>query len=82
MLLWESYFLFCFVLLLYSIYNVLSISIAQQSDPVIHIYAFFVFFFFHIILHPIPSQVIRYSSLGYTTEFHCLSTPNAIGCIY
>ncbi|MFX4012647.1 hypothetical protein ACJBYS_11600, partial [Streptococcus suis] len=29
-----------------------------------------------------PSQVIRYSSLGYTAESHRLSIPNAVVCIY
>ena len=61
------------------IYNVLSISAVQQSDPFIHLYTFF---FFHIILHHVPSQVIRYNSLCYTAGPCCLSTPNAIVCIY
>ena len=30
--------------------------------------------FSHIILHPAPSQVTRYSSQGYTAGSHCLST--------
>ena len=36
--------------------------------------------FFHIILHLVPSQVIRYSSLGSPAGPHCLSTPNARVC--
>lgn len=42
------------------IYNVLSISAAQQSDPVIHMCTFF--FSYHLFYH-VLSQVIRYSSL-------------------
>ena len=42
--------------------------------------------FFYIILHHGPSELIRYSSLGYTAESHCLSIPNVeyifISCIY
>ena len=40
-----------------------------------------IYSFSHVILHPVPSQVIRYSSLCYTVGSHCLSTPNAIVCI-
>ena len=36
---------------------------------------YFLFFFFHIILHHVPSQVISYSSLCYTARSHCLSSP-------
>ena len=36
----------------------------------------------HILFHHIPSQVTRHSSLCCTAGFHCLSTPNAIICIY
>ena len=57
------FFLFFFkdfyYFLLYLIYNVLSFSAVWQSDPVIYI-------FFHIILHHVPSQVIRYSPLLYS----------------
>ena len=38
--------------------------------------------FSHIILHHVPSQVTRYSSLCYTAGSHCLSTSNARVCIY
>ena len=38
--------------------------------------------FSHIILHHVPSQVIRCSSLCYTAGSHFLSTPNVIVCIY
>ena len=41
----------------------------------------YIHYFPHIILHPIPSQMIKYSSLHYTIGFHCLSTSNAIFCI-
>ena len=34
----------------------------------------------HIILHHVPSQVTRSSSLCYTAGAHCLSIPNAIVC--
>ena len=40
--------------LLQLIYNVLSISDVQQSDPVLYIHSFS-----HIILHQVPSQVSR-----------------------
>ena len=56
----------------------LSISAIQQSDPVIPIYTFF---FSHY-----PSScsitVIRYNSQFYTAGSHCLSSSNAIVCIY
>ena len=39
----------------------------------IHTYSFS-----HIILHHVPLQVTRYSSLCYTPGSHCLSTPYAI----
>ena len=55
------------------IYNVLSISAVQQGDPVMHRYRHS---FSHIILHHVPSQVTRYSSLCLTAGCHCLSTPN------
>ena len=38
--------------------------------------------FSHILLHDVPSQMIRCSSLCYTVGPHCLSTSNAIVCIY
>ena len=38
----------------------------SKNDPVIHIYTFFS----HIILHHIPSQVTRYSSLCYKAADH------------
>ena len=47
----------------------------------IHIYIY-THSFSHIILHYVPSQVTRYSSLYYTAGHHCLPTPNAIVCIY
>ena len=31
--------------------------------------------FSHVALHHVPSQVTRYSSLGWTAGSHCLSTP-------
>ena len=49
----------------------------------IYIYIFiYIYYFFHVILHHGPSQVIRYSSLCCTAGSDCLSTPNAIVCIY
>ena len=49
----------------------------------IHIYIYtHTHSFLHIILHHVPSQVTRYSSLCYTAGSHCFSTPNAIVCIY
>ena len=50
-------------------------------NKVTHIYIF-IHSFSHIILHHVPSQVIAHSSLYHTAESHCLSTPNAIICIY
>jgi len=38
--------------------------------------------FSHIILHPAPLQVTRYSSQCYTAGSHCLSISNAIVCNY
>ena len=52
-------------------------STVQQSNPVTHIYAHS---FSHIILHHVPSQVIRCSSLCYIAGSYCLSPPNAIVC--
>ena len=40
----------------------------------------YIYSFSHIIFHHVPSQVIRYTFLGYTAGFHCLSSP--IVCIY
>ena len=65
-------FLFLPILL---IFHVLSISTVQQSDPVTLIYTFF-------FSHRPPSQVNGFSSLCYTEGSHCLSTANAIVCIY
>ena len=59
--------------LLQFIYSVLLISAVQQSNMYIYIY-----FFSH---YP-PLQVIGYSSLCYTAGPHCLSTANAVVCIY
>ena len=39
-------------------------------------------FSFSHYLHQVPSQVIRYISLCYTAGSHCLSTLNAVVCIY
>ena len=63
----------------YSFTVVCQFSTVQQSDPVTHIH---VHAFSHIILHHVPSQVTRYSSLFHTAESHWLSTPTAIVCIY
>ena len=38
--------------------------------------------FSHFILHHVPTKVVRYSSLCCTAGSHCISTPNAIVCIY
>ena len=48
-------FVFFFNFWFWLTYNVMSSSAVQQSDPFIH-----TFFFSHIILHRVPSQVIRY----------------------
>ena len=67
------------------IYSVLSISAVQKSDPVIHIDTHthtYIYSFSHIILHHVSSQVIGYSSLCCAAGLHCLSTANAIVCIY
>ena len=61
----DANYYICF--LLYLIYNVLSISAVQQSDPVIHTY---MHSFSHIILHQVPSQVTGYSSLCCTAGSH------------
>ena len=56
------------------------LSTVQQSDPAhthTHTHIFF-FSHFHTILHHVPSQVTRYSSLCYTAGSHCLSTPNVL----
>ena len=67
-------------------YNVLSISALQQCDPVICMSFIYIYThthsFSHIILHHVPSQVTRSSSLCSIAGSHCLSTPNAIVCIY
>ena len=47
--------------------------------PTLYVYTYP---FSHIILHHVPSQVTRSSSLCYTAGSHCLSTTNAIVCIY
>ena len=43
---------------------------------------YYIYILFLIILHHVPSQVTKYSSLCYTAESHCLFTPNVIVCIY
>ena len=45
------------IFLLCLIYSILSISAVQQSDPVTHTY---IHSFSYIILHYVPSQVIKY----------------------
>ena len=60
-------------ILLQSIYNSLSISAVQQSDPVIYIYIHTHGLF---IVHRVLSQVIRYSSLCYPVGPRCLSVLN------
>ena len=64
-------------MIFFSIIAGLQFSTVQQSDPDIHTYIHS--FFSH---YQSPSQVTRYSSQCYTAESHCLSTPNAIVCIY
>ena len=54
------------------------VSAVQQSDSVIHTYAFF----FHILFHYGLSHDIEYSSLCYTVGPCCLSTLNVTVCIY
>ena len=49
---------------------------------VTQLYIYIHSFFFHFILHQVPSQMIRYSSLCYIAGSHYLSIPNAIVCIY
>ena len=65
--------------LLYLIYSVLSISAIQQSHPgvcmCVCVYSFF-FTLFYIIFHHKCSDIVPWA------EFHCLSSPNAIVCIY
>ena len=70
------YFFKIFIFLLQLIYNVLSTSAVQKSDPVIYIYVY-THCFSHIILYHVPSQVTRYSYFSYTAASHCLSSPNA-----
>ena len=52
------------------IYRVLSVSIVQQSDPVIHIY---LHSFSHIILHRVPSQWLDIACLLSKIAFFWLS---------
>ena len=83
------FILFCFLrflfFLLWLIYSVLSISAVQHSDPVIHTYIHVCVCLYFFSQYP-PScsmfQATRYSSLCCTAGSHCLSTPNAIVCIY
>ena len=66
---WSLFFFQFF--LLYLIYSVLSF-LQYSKLPQLHTYILF----FHIILHHVPSQVIRYRSLGYTADplvFKCWS---------
>ena len=51
----------------------------RPSHTYIYIY---ICSFSHIILYHVLSQVTSYSSLCYTAGSQCLSTPNAIVCIY
>ena len=67
-----------YIFLLQLIYDVLSISDEQQSDPVIYRYIIFS----QIILHHVPSQVTRYSLLCYRVVSYCLFTLNAIVFVY
>ena len=54
------------------IYQVLLIPAVQQSDSVVHIYAFL---FKNLLFHYGLSQDIEYSSLCYTIGLDCLSIP-------
>ena len=62
--------------LLQLIYNVMLISVAQQSDSVIHTYIYtyqyiHIYIHFHILFHYGLSQDIEYSSLYYTAGPYC-----------
>ena len=57
------------------IYTVVSISIGQHSDPVMHIY---IHSFPYIVLHLVLLQEIGPSSLYCTVGPHCLSIPDVI----
>ena len=61
------------------------IYIWRKEDPPLLLTAVFkniyLIIFSHILCH-VPSQVTTYTSLGYTAGSHCLSTPNAIVCIF
>jgi len=53
------------------------------SPMVTHTHTYiYIHSFSHIILHHVPSQVTRYSSLCFAAGSHCLSTANVIVCIY
>jgi len=65
--------------LLYSKVTQLHTHTHTQIYMCIYIY---IHSFSHIILHHVPSQVARYSSLCYTAGSHCSSTLNEIVCIY
>ena len=72
-------YIFSIILGLQCSVNFLLYSKVTQSHTHINIYTHS---FSHFILHYIPSQVTRYSSLYCIAGSHCLSTPNAIVCIY
>ena len=58
---------------------------SKVTHSYIHIYIYTYIHthsFSHILLHHLPSQVTRCSSLCYIAGSHCLSTPNAKVCIY
>ena len=83
----NGYIFFCILKLFFIkvqlIYNVLSISAVQQSDPVIHIYTFF--FSYYLLSYSITSDWIQFSVLYSRTSllihFKCnnlhLPTPNS-----
>ena len=58
------------------IYNIVLVSLVQQSDSVIHMYAF-VFMFFSIVVY----QDIKYTSMCLTGPFS-LSVLFTVVCIY
>ena len=64
-------------LLLWLIYNVLSMSHCTVMWSYIYIHSFPHLTFYHVL-----SQEIGYSSLCCTVEPHCLSILNVIVCIY
>ena len=71
-----------FKIFIFSIIVDLQCSATFYCAAVTQSYIYIYILFSHIILHHVPSQVTRYSSLCCTAGSHCLSTPSAVCLLF